>query len=120
MTQEISPFDLHEQQEAKAQADDAARLQRQVEVDDLKFVMGHKQGRRFVWRQLHSYGVFRSSFSTDPVVMAFNEGGRNHGLKLIAEIHQHCPERYAEMMKEQTEHGKRNSSRNNRDSGTGS
>lgn len=116
MNQEISPFDLDRQQEAKAQADDAARLQRQIEVDDLKFVMGHRQGRRFVWRQLESYGVFRSSFSTDPVVMAFNEGGRNLGLKLIAEIHQHCPDRYAEMTKEQIEHGKRSPSRNARDS----
>lgn len=100
MAQEISPFELNEQQEAEALTDDAARLLRQIEVDDLKFIMGHKQGRRYVWRQLGRYGVFRSTFNTEPLLMAFKEGARNHGLQLIADIHQHCPERYAEMQKE--------------------
>jgi hypothetical protein len=107
MTQEISPFDLNEQEEAKALRADATRLQTQIEVDDLKFVMGHKQGRRYVWRQLEKHGVFRSSFSSDPLLMAFKEGARNDGLKLMAEILEHCPKQYAEMLKEHKEHGKR-------------
>jgi hypothetical protein len=113
-TQEISPFELREQQEAKTVRDDAARLHHDSQVDDLKFVMGNKQGRRFVHRLLQECGVFRSVFHTEPVVMAFNEGGRNMGLKLFAEIHEHCPARYAEMIKEHKEHGRRSNNAGDR------
>lgn len=109
----IDPLDLEAQDAAKSQQDDATRLQRQREVDDLKWLMGHKQGRRYMWVQLNNYGVFRTSFSSDPLVMAFNEGARNQGLKLIADIHEHCAERYAEMTKEQHDARRSSSIRSN-------
>jgi len=113
MKQEIDPFDLRAQQAASALVDEATRLKRQTEVEDLKFIMSTKQGRRYVWRQLERYGVFRTSFSSDPLIMAYNEGSRNQGLGLIADISEHCPERYAEMTREQRkakekEHGRGN------------
>jgi hypothetical protein len=103
---EIDPFDLAAQQEAKIRKDDVARLERANEVEDLKWLMAYKQGRRIVWRQLEKYGVFRSVFRNDPLEMAFLEGIRNQGLQLIADIHEHCPARYAEMIKEQKEYGR--------------
>lgn len=111
------PFDLSAQADAKSQQDDAARLKRQIEVDDLKWLMGHRQGRRYVWRQLQNYGVFRLSFDSDPLVMAFKEGARNHGLKLLADIHEHCPERYAEMTREVRDARRRSTSSSDRNAG---
>jgi hypothetical protein len=103
-----SPFTQIAEHEADADKVEANRLEALREVDDLKFIMGHKQGRRYVWRQLEGYGVFRTVFNTDSLLMAFNEGARNQGLRLIAELHRHTPERYAEMIKENKEYGRSN------------
>lgn len=93
-----------EAQEARSrQRAERAKLDAQREVDDTKWLMGSKRGRRIVWRQLERAGVFRLSFNTNAMQMAFAEGGRNEGLKLLAMVHQHCPELYVDMLKEQTE-----------------
>lgn len=70
------------------------------EAADFQWLMGTPQGRRVVWRGLDTAGVFRSSFSTDPLVMAFNEGRRNAGLRTLEQIHALCPQAYTVMMKE--------------------
>jgi hypothetical protein len=94
------PLETPEQREARETKNEIEKFKRQRDIDDLKWLMGHKQGRRFAWRQLENYGVFRSSLSTDLITMAAREGLREGGLKLLADIHEHAPERYAEMMKE--------------------
>ena len=78
-----------------------------VEVDDLKWVMSNKRGRRFVAGLLERAGVFRTSFNTNALQMAFNEGNRNEGLRLIALLTAECPDRYAEMLKESAENDRR-------------
>ena len=96
------PFD-HAALEAQQQRrGDKAKLEAQREADDLKWLMGSRRGRRLVWRQLERAGVFRLSFNTNAMQMAFAEGGRNEGLRTLAQIHATCPESYAEMLKEQT------------------
>jgi hypothetical protein len=62
--------------------------------------MSSKRGRRIVHRQLDSAGVFRISFHTNALQMAFNEGNRNQGNALLALVTEHCPERYAELLNE--------------------
>lgn len=105
------PLDLDKQAEAKAAAAEIERVQRLIEIEDFKWLMGHKPGRRLVWGLLEKHGVFRSSFSSDALQMAFMEGQRNDGLTLMALILEHAPDRYVEMMKEQkdarTSSGKR-------------
>lgn len=64
--------------------------------------MGTKRGRRIVWQQLDRAGVFRLSFNTNAMQMAFAEGGRNEGLRTLAQIHATCPELYPVMLKEAT------------------
>lgn len=85
--------------------DDAAaaakrRQERAQERVDLERIMDEAWGRRFIWRQLERAGVFRSSFTGEAISMAFREGERNVGLKLLADIHELCPGRYEVMMKE--------------------
>lgn len=98
---EFDPMDLHGQEEAALAVAAAADLaQKQVE-DDFRWLMRSKTGRRIIWRALGDAGVFRTSFSPDPMLTAFNEGRRDAGLKLLAQINTLCPDLYTTMMKEQ-------------------
>lgn len=99
----FDPLDIRSQERAQAEADDRARLTLQTEIDDLKWLMSNKRGRRFVARMLERAGVWRLSFNTNALTMAFNEGTRNEGLRLLAQITAHCPDRYTEMLKESNE-----------------
>jgi len=75
------------------------------EIEDLRWVMGSEMGRRFVYSNIASSGVFRSSFNTDSLAMAFNEGRRNNGLKLLSSVIEHCYESYIKMQRENQHEG---------------
>ena len=96
------PLDLRGQERAKADTELRTRLARETEEADLKWLMGSKRGRRIIWRFLDRAGVFRLSFNTNAMQMAFAEGNRNEGLRMLALIHALCPELYPVMVKEQT------------------
>ena len=106
MAREIDPSDLIALDKAQAKATAAQRLARAVEVEDFKWLMGNRQGRRFVWRLLEKAGVFRTTFRLNNE-MAFLEGMRNMGLILVADIHEICPEKYHIMVKEADDNAKR-------------
>lgn len=99
----FDPLDIRSQERALAEADERTRLALQIEIDDLKWLMSNKRGRRFMARLLERAGVWRLSFNTNALTMAFNEGTRNEGLRLLAQITAHCPDRYTEMLKESKE-----------------
>lgn len=96
------PLDIRGQQSTKEARDLRDRLATENEQADLKWLMGSKRGRRIVWRQLDRAGVFRLSFNTNAMAMAFAEGNRNEGLRTLSQIHALCPELYPVMVKEQT------------------
>jgi hypothetical protein len=97
------PLDPSEQNEAKKQQRDArARLELQNESDDFKWLMSSKRGRRIVWRFLEQAGVFRLSFNTNAMQMAFAEGQRSFGNRTLAQVHSLCPEQYPVMLAEST------------------
>ena len=52
-----------------------------------------------MWWLLERCGVFRSSFTGDAATF-FNEGIRNVGLMVIADINALCPDQFATMMTE--------------------
>lgn len=91
------PTDLEGQEVTREEKAGQARSEAQVETDDIKWLMGSKRGRRIVQRQLERAGVWRSSFNTNAMTMAFLEGQRNEGLKLLGQIMQCAPDRYIEM-----------------------
>ncbi len=99
--QNHDPLDTASQAKRKEDGEKLAQLARQQENDDLLFVMSAPQGRRFIWGLLGRAGVFRSTFNTNALGMAFGEGSRNEGLKLFNHIHEVCPELYLLMTKEQ-------------------
>ena len=92
--------DLAGQDVAKQEAAEKAKLKTRIEIDDLKWVMQNKRGRRFVHGILERAGVWRLSFHTNALQMAFNEGSRNEGLALLAKLTEQCPEFYSLMLKE--------------------
>lgn len=96
------PTDLRGQEATKAERQAKERLAKEVEDGDLKWLMGSRRGRRIVWRLLEQAGVFRLSFNTNAMSMAFAEGNRNFGNRTLAQIHSLCPELYPVMVKENT------------------
>lgn len=60
-----------------------ARISR---LQDFKTVMGTPAGRRVLNDLLVFCGVFRTSFNNSGSVTSFNEGHRNVGLKILADI----------------------------------
>lgn len=83
---------------------DLARVgvERRKEVDDLKWLMGHTQGRRIMVRILDRAGIRRTPFHTNGSTMAFNAGQQNIGLWLESEVLEASPEAYFKMLKEFT------------------
>lgn len=111
MSQNHDPFDLRSQERASKEQDEKTRLARQGELDDLKWLMSNRRGRRIVWRLLERTGIFRSSFTGNSETF-FREGMRNVGLMLMAQINEVCPEQYTLMVQEQRENANRNASGN--------
>jgi hypothetical protein len=102
MSKEFDPIDIRAQEKAKSDREVRERLAKENEEADLKWLMGSKRGRRVVWRLLDQSGVFRLSFNTNAMQMAFAEGNRNYGNRTLAMIHALCPELYPQMVKENT------------------
>lgn len=103
MSELYDPTDLtavHERTEAQK----AAQAQEQrYEVEDLKWLVASKRGRRIMWRLLASCGVYRLSYEKgDALATAFNEGQRNQGLRLTALLLEHASSDYALMVQERT------------------
>lgn len=91
------PFQL--EKERKAKADALSVNQRDID-NDVYNVMTTESGRRFVHQLLSDCGIFRSSFNTNALAMAFNEGQRNIGLMLQSRVLRSCPSFYEQMIKE--------------------
>lgn len=102
------PTDLRGQDRAAAEAERRDRLTRETEEGDIKWLVSTKRGRRIVWRFLDQAGVFRLSFNTNAAQMAFNEGNRNSGNRLLALVNDVAPDAFTQMLKEsksdKTEH----------------
>lgn len=94
------PTDL-KRQEHDAEAEEAgARERRRRELEDLRWLLAHPPGRRIVTRMLELTGVNRSSYAHSGSLMAFNEGRRDVGLFLTAEVLEASPEGYFKLLKE--------------------
>lgn len=72
---------------------------RELELADFAAVMATEQGRRFIWRLLDETGFQKSSFTGNSATF-FNEGMRNVGLKIWADMNEACPDRYVQMLNE--------------------
>ena len=62
-------------------------------------LLQNKQGRSWLWWLLGECGVFRTSFTGNSATF-FNEGKRDIGLKLMADLTREFPDAYMTMTKE--------------------
>lgn len=99
-----NPTDIQERERLQIDKELKKRLEREAEEADIKWLMAGKQGRRIVWRMLERSGVYRSTFNSDAMLMAFAEGNRNSGLMLMMQVTTLCPDEYAEMLRESKKH----------------
>lgn len=84
-------------------------IQDEVENNDLRHVMGTRQGRRFVYKIMMRYcGFITSSYDASGSRVYFNEGQRSIGLRLFTDIDVACPERFIEMITESKQKGENN------------
>jgi hypothetical protein len=80
---------------------------RERELEDVRFVMSSKEGRRFFDRYQRLCHVHETSFTGNNSTF-FNEGERNIGVRMLADVNEACPELYIELLKEKLEIIKRN------------
>jgi hypothetical protein len=99
MSEEETPYNAGDPQHvAKRQKGQKTRdLQKKAA---LKRLMSDAEGRIWMWDLLVRCGAFQLSFSRDALVMAFNEGRRDVGNHLMAEITRMSPELYMRMVVE--------------------
>lgn len=95
--------DVYDLEKETAEVSKLRRKKARQERDDVRWLMGHKAGRRIVWGLLEDAGVYKTSFSTDTHVTAFQEGKRNQGIQLVAKLNIHCLDAYNLMVKEHLE-----------------
>lgn len=94
------PFDIEGQEHQLVGQQAKEKERRRQEVEDIKWMMAHKAGRRIMWRLLAQAGVYRTSFTGNSETF-FREGRRDMGLFFLDEVHNHCPDAYVTMLKEQ-------------------
>jgi hypothetical protein len=75
------------------------RSRREQELNDVRWVLSDRRGRRWFWAKLNECGVFKTSFDGSSRTY-FNEGERNVGLKLLADVNDADPKAYVTMLLE--------------------
>lgn len=96
-------IDDHIETEAQAADAKAKKLARDREIEDFKWLMGSRQGRKVMWKLLSDCGVFRTPhhIGAQAEDNAFRAGMQYVGQMQLTEIHLLCPEQYNQMMMEQ-------------------
>ena len=95
---EVEGIDLGDEVRGKASRK-KEKLRGEQEREDTRFVMSTPSGRRFLARLLERSGINRTSF-TGNANTYFNEGQRNMGLILQAELVDTDPGLYLTMLQE--------------------
>lgn len=93
---------MFEDAEILQKREEEERLQQIQKDQDFKWLMADARGRRMVWQDLTEARVFNAVFDQHPQQMAFNEGRRQHGLRLLDRINTLCPHLYQVMVAENT------------------
>jgi hypothetical protein len=76
-------------------------LEKERDQADFREVMSTEAGRRVIHRLLERAGLYRLSYDSGKTnETMFNEGGRNQGLMLLADVTMFTPGSYALMIKE--------------------
>lgn len=97
MPEEVDIFNLEKRNKKLTEAQ---RRVRQKEIEDVKKILKTPEGRRYFWRLLSKCGMFRTSFTPNSNLTAFNEGKRDIGLDTLIEISEADGSAFAQMQNE--------------------
>jgi hypothetical protein len=86
------------------------RVRRRDQLALLSRVMAEPVGREYFYDLLAGCHVYSSSFGTNALAMAFREGERNVGLRLVVDVTEASPDLYLQMLKE-ADHGRHTANR---------
>lgn len=75
-------------------------IERKQQLDDLKWLMGHAEGKRIAARVISQTHVYHLSFNTSGTQMSFNEGERNIGLWFVTELSTAAPDKFVQLFKD--------------------
>lgn len=102
MSDEFNPTDLAAIEEQRNAQREQSRFDAAVELDDIRWLMSGKRGRRLMWRLLGDARLYQQSFDGNTNWSIFNEGKRSIALRLVAQIHSidNGAELYAQMATE--------------------
>lgn|SRR5262245_9451517 len=96
------PYDAGNRRDIRA-AEKMARVTEQQRREIINGIMSVAPGRQWVCDLLEVCHVFATSYADSSLRMAFLEGQREIGLRLLMDIMGACPDRYIEMMRERNE-----------------
>lgn len=82
------------------EAEKASKIEQVNDTAILSELLGLPHGRAWLWKQLAEGHIFRPTFTTNPLVTAFNEGNRSAALRLLNQILEVDPEGFISMVKE--------------------
>ena len=85
-----------------AEQDKRAKVREQRRLNGLKMIMASPDGRVWMWQFLSACGLFRVSFTGNGNRDAFDNGMRNAGMPIFADIQKHCMPEYLKMTEENT------------------
>ena len=96
------------------------RAQRLEELALLNTLMRAPGGRRWLYGMLAQCHIYATTFNPNAMIMAFSEGERHVGLRLLGEFMEAAPDQYQQMLKEaSSENGNRGRDRDGSDNGRG-
>lgn len=90
-----NPHDPKDVRESQIERD----LRMKNQLDDMKWLLSHVEGRRIAWRLLEECGVFKLSFTGNSTTF-FNEGKRSIGNKFYSEMVHADADAFVKMIKE--------------------
>ena|SRR5215510_4499172 len=77
-----------------------AKVAEQQRKEIMNGIMSVTPGRKWMCELLETCHIFATSFSDSQLRMAFMEGQREIGLRMLSDIMAACPDQYVEMMRE--------------------
>jgi len=78
----------------------SALAEEREDGERLSLFLGNPIARRWMWKLLENCHTFGTSFSDNPYRTAFQEGERNVGIRILADIMRYCPNQYSVMCQE--------------------
>jgi hypothetical protein len=95
-------YDAGNRRDVRA-AEKQAKVADQQRREIVNGIMSVEAGRRWMCELLETCHIFATSFSDVDLRMAFMEGQREIGLRLLMDIMGACPDEYIRMMRERNE-----------------